>query len=82
MFRGPNKLNELFNPACALLDSLTKFLLYIVSGDLKTYLLSRRSLVDRETVEAEDVAPFKLTQMATDVANGLNYLHSLKYVHR
>ena len=35
-----------------------------------------------EVKEADDVSPHKLTQMALDVAHGLRYLHSLKYVHR
>lgn len=51
-------------------------------GDLKTYLLSRRNLVGQGVKEAEDVKAENLTQMAVDVANGLNFLHSLKYVHR
>ena len=49
---------------------------------MKTYLLSRRNLVGSDVKEAEDVSPHKLTQMALDVAYGLRYIHSLKFVHR
>lgn len=79
-FNHPNIVQLL--GVCTQGEPIYTIMEFMLHGDLKTYLLSRRSLVDRETVEAEDVAPFKLTQMATDVANGLNYLHSLKYVHR
>ncbi|XP_052822135.1 uncharacterized protein LOC106880693 isoform X4 [Octopus bimaculoides] len=79
-FNHPNIVQLL--GVCTQGEPIYTIMEFMLHGDLKTYLLSRRSLVDRETIEAEDVAPFKLTQMATDVANGLNYLHSLKYVHR
>ncbi|CAG5120743.1 unnamed protein product [Candidula unifasciata] len=55
---------------------------FLLHGDLKTYLLSRRSLVGQGVKEAEDVKAENLTQMAVDVAQGLSYLHCLKYVHR
>ncbi|XP_046552230.1 guanylate cyclase D-like [Haliotis rubra] len=55
---------------------------YLLHGDLKTYLLSRRNLVGQDTPEGEDVSPLSLTRMARDVASGLQYLHDLKYVHR
>ena len=32
--------------------------------------------------EAEDIKAENLTQMAVDIARGLNHLHSLKYIHR
>jgi hypothetical protein len=51
-------------------------------GDLKTFLLSRRQMVGQNTKEAEDVSAQGLTQMALDVAEGLQYLSELKYVHR
>jgi len=51
-------------------------------GDLKTFLLSRRQMVGQNSKEAEDVSPAGLTQMALDVAYGLQYLSELKYVHR
>ncbi|KAK0061791.1 venus kinase receptor [Biomphalaria pfeifferi] len=55
---------------------------FLLHGDLKTYLLSRRDLVGQCIKEAEDVKAERLTQMAVDVAKGLSFLHSLKYVHR
>lgn len=51
-------------------------------GDLKTYLLGRRHLVNGNTEESEDVSSKKLTSMALDVARGLSYLAAMKYVHR
>lgn len=51
-------------------------------GDLKTFLLSRRQMVGQNMKEAEDVSPAGLTQMALDVAYGLQYLSELRYVHR
>ena len=51
-------------------------------GDLKTFLLSRRQMVGQNTKEAEDVSSAGLTQMALDVAYGLQYLSECKYVHR
>lgn len=57
-----------------------EFMLY---GDLKTYLLSRRHLVnDRVNEESNDISPKRLTLMALDVARGLSYLASLSFVHR
>jgi len=55
---------------------------FMLHGDLKTYLLSRRQLVSQSCKEAEDVNAQALTQMALDVAQGLRYLSNLKYVHR
>ncbi|KAH9515724.1 hypothetical protein Btru_011828 [Bulinus truncatus] len=55
---------------------------FLLHGDLKTYLLSRRNLVGQGVKEADDVKAERLTQMAIDVAKGLNFLHSLKYIHR
>ncbi|GFS16031.1 guanylate cyclase [Elysia marginata] len=55
---------------------------FLLHGDLKTYLLSRRCLVGQGVKEAEDIKAENLTQMAVDVAQGLSYLHSLKYIHR
>jgi len=39
-------------------------------------------MVGQNTKEAEDVSSAGLTQMALDVAYGLQYLSELKYVHR
>ena len=58
------------------------FIGLVFEGDLKTFLLSRRQMVGQNTKEAEDVSPAGLTQMALDVAYGLQYLSELKYVHR
>ncbi|XP_060082316.1 uncharacterized protein LOC132561632 [Ylistrum balloti] len=55
---------------------------YHLHGDLKTYLLSRRSLVGQATREAEDISAERLTQMVLDITSGLKYIHDLRYVHR
>lgn len=61
--------------------TVMEFMLY---GDLKTYLLARRHLVNNNVhvEECEDISPKRLTAMALDVARGLSYLAELKYVHR
>lgn len=51
-------------------------------GDLKTYLLARRHLVNEKSEESEEISSKKLTSMALDIARGLSYLADLKYVHR
>lgn len=52
-------------------------------GDLKTFLLARRHLVNEKVgEESEEVSSKKLTGMALDVARALSYLNELKYVHR
>ncbi|KAL7042350.1 hypothetical protein ACKWTF_001105 [Chironomus riparius] len=62
------------------LCSVMEFMLY---GDLKTYLLSRRHLVDdRANEDTNDISPKRLTLMALDVSRGLSYLASLNFVHR
>lgn len=59
---------------------IMEFMLY---GDLKTFLLARRHLVNSKHVEvSEEISSKKLTSMALDVARGLSYLAELKYVHR
>lgn len=59
---------------------IMEFMLY---GDLKTFLLGRRHLVNSKHDEAaEDISSKKLTSMALDVARGLSYLAEMKYVHR
>ncbi|XP_077982551.1 uncharacterized protein LOC144437483 [Glandiceps talaboti] len=56
---------------------------YMLHGDLKTYLLSRRHLVTQpDKKEAEVISPVQLSEMAFDVAAGLDYLSKLNYVHR
>merc|ERR1719445_2907836 len=57
-----------------------EFMLY---GDLKTYLLARRHLVnERNREELDEVSNKRLTAMAYDIAKGLEYLAEQKYVHR
>ncbi|XP_067135632.1 uncharacterized protein [Centruroides vittatus] len=60
--------------------TVMEFMLY---GDLKTYLLGRRHLVnDREREKSDEVSDQRLTNIALDIARGLSYLAELKYVHR
>lgn len=55
----------------------------MIHGDLKSFLLARRRSVDKKgTPEAEDVTPRRLTNMALDIARGLQYLTDMKFVHR
>ncbi|XP_039299977.1 uncharacterized protein LOC111045716 isoform X1 [Nilaparvata lugens] len=63
------------------LYTIMEFMLY---GDLKTYLLARRHMVnDSEAVEAsEEISSRRLTSMALDIARALSYLAQIKYVHR
>ncbi|ESO09791.1 hypothetical protein HELRODRAFT_142725, partial [Helobdella robusta] len=55
---------------------------YMLHGDLRSYLLSRRHLVSESSDESLDVSPQAITKMAMDVAQGLNYLMSIPCVHR
>jgi len=56
---------------------------YMLYGDLKTYLLARRHLVnERNREELDEVSNRRLTSMSLDIARGLAYLADLKYVHR
>lgn len=61
--------------------TVMEFMLY---GDLKTFLLARRHLVNNKKMheESDEISSKKLTAMALDVARGLSYLAQLKYVHR
>lgn len=60
--------------------TVMEFMLY---GDLKTYLLARRHLVnERLGQESDEVSSKRLTCMALDIARALSYLAELKYVHR
>lgn len=54
----------------------------MIHGDLKNFLLARRQFANQDCKEAEDVTPKKLTAMALDITNGLNYLAEMKFVHR
>lgn len=59
---------------------LMEFMLY---GDLKTFLLARRHLVNAKQMDtSEEVSSTKLTSMALDIARGLSYLAEMKYIHR
>lgn len=59
--------------------AVMEFMLY---GDLKTYLLARRHLVNDKITDDSDISPKRLTMMALDVAKALAYLSEMKYVHR
>nr|DAA64519.1 TPA_inf: venus kinase receptor [Apis florea] len=60
--------------------TVMEFMLY---GDLKTYLLARRHLVNDNSYEdSDEISNRKLTAMALDVARALSYLAQSKYVHR
>lgn len=59
--------------------AVMEFMLY---GDLKTYLLARRHLVNEKICDESDISPKRLTMMALDVARALAYLSEMKYVHR
>ncbi|XP_021935929.1 receptor-type guanylate cyclase gcy-4-like isoform X2 [Zootermopsis nevadensis] len=60
--------------------TIMEFMLY---GDMKTFLLARRHLVnERISEESDEISSKKLTMMAIDVARALSYLAELKYVHR
>ncbi|XP_053677809.1 uncharacterized protein LOC128727882 [Anopheles nili] len=55
---------------------------YMLYGDLKTYLLARRHLVNSKQSEDSDISNKRLTMMALDVSRALSYLAEQKYVHR
>ncbi|XP_061400321.1 atrial natriuretic peptide receptor 1-like [Musca vetustissima] len=59
--------------------TIMEFMLY---GDLKTYLLARRHLVNEQISDDSDISSKRLTRYALDVAKGLAYLAQQKYVHR
>ncbi|RZF35462.1 hypothetical protein LSTR_LSTR015021 [Laodelphax striatellus] len=63
------------------LYTIMEFMLY---GDLKTYLLARRHMVnDSVTVEdSDEISSRRLTSMALDIARALSYLAQERYVHR
>ncbi|KAF7994006.1 hypothetical protein HCN44_011275 [Aphidius gifuensis] len=61
---------------------ILEFMLY---GDLKNYLLSRRGLVYDDNYNNDDkneVSPMSLTGFALDIARALSYLAELKFIHR
>lgn len=55
---------------------------FMLHGDLKTYLLARRSLINMNGICKDDISAKSLTSMAKDVAQGLQYLFEKKYIHR
>lgn len=59
--------------------TIMEFMLY---GDLKTYLLARRHMVNDKIGDESDISPKRLTGYAMDIASGLEYLEQQKYVHR
>ncbi|KAH8865000.1 Insulin receptor-related protein [Schistosoma japonicum] len=54
---------------------------FMLNGDLKTYLLSRRVLA-QQVPDHEGICPATLTGMAIDIAEGLAYLHRKNLIHR
>lgn len=67
---------------CLQTEPLYAIMEYMLYGDLKTYLLARRHLVNDKLSDDSDISPKRLTLMALDVARGLSYLASMNYVHR
>ena len=67
---------------CLQSEPLYAIMEYMLYGDLKTYLLARRHLVNDKISDDSDISSKRLTLMALDVARGLSYLASLNYVHR
>lgn len=67
---------------CSIGDPGLVVMEFMLHGDLRSYLLSRRHLVNENSEEAMDVGPQAITKMAFDVANGLKYLTNLGFVHR
>lgn len=66
--------------------AVMEFMLY---GDLKTFLLARRHLVNEKSHhhhhhhhDDSDISSKRLTMMALDIARALAYLTEMKYVHR
>lgn len=59
--------------------TIMEFMLY---GDLKTYLLARRHMVNDKVSDESDISSKRLTRYAMDIARGLSYLAQQKYVHR
>lgn len=59
--------------------TIMEFMLY---GDLKTFLLARRNMVNEKITDESDISSKRLTMYAMDVARGLAYLAEQKYVHR
>ncbi|CAL8081920.1 unnamed protein product [Calicophoron daubneyi] len=62
-------------------DHLYLIMEFMLFGDLRTYLLSRR-VIAQQYPDHEDIRPSTLTHMAIDVAEGVAYLHSKHLVHR
>ena len=67
---------------CLQAEPLFTIMEYMLYGDLKTFLLARRHLVNERIGDDSDISPKRLTLMALDVARGLSYLGSMNYVHR
>lgn len=67
---------------CLQTEPLYTIMEYMLYGDMKTFLLARRHLVNDRLSDDSDISPKRLTLMALDVARGLSYLASLNFVHR
>ncbi|KAF0286657.1 Insulin receptor [Amphibalanus amphitrite] len=63
---------------CTLAEPLLTVMEFMLHGDLKTFLLSRRNPKD----ECGEISDKNLTSMARDVACALSYLADRKFVHR
>lgn len=68
---------------CVRSDPFLSVMEFMLHGDLKTYLLARRHLVNDQCYESHDeISNQRLTAMALDVARALTYLVENKFVHR
>ena len=68
---------------CIKCDPILTVMEFMLYGDLKTYLLARRNLVnDSSNEDSNEISNRRLTSMALDVARALSYLAQQKYVHR
>ena len=78
--RKTGKGESLHHRSCSIFrNSIRASVLFCrVTGDLKTFLLSRRNPKD----ECGEISDKKLTSMARDVACALSYLADQKFVHR
>ncbi|CAL4144224.1 unnamed protein product, partial [Meganyctiphanes norvegica] len=68
---------------CTKIEPIYTVMEFMLYGDLKTFLLARRNLVnDKNRGDDDEVSNKRLTSMALDISRGLSYLAEQKYVHR